>query len=333
MIKYTPYTRAAVSIAERGEKIQELYKEMSNLFESLRELLPIGQLMIRYSQAKTKQDRMRDQINFLNRALEDLRKENSTFIEEENESLFSNFQTQTSISNLETDKLLKQIRKAEVSNIKHSMSLKLSQIPIDSDLNQEAADDILLSYIEKLQTLNETYEEICCSDDELHYYLKFLKEDESRYEDFKQETNDTIQRLQDHIDTTQIEIQRQQKKIEKLKKTEEELITDFQEKMNMLKDVSESLDKFTNEEDIDATLAKAVSELFYKLQDPNSNDSDIDLTISSILHLTNLNETQVQHFPSKNDQPMKIKEKDPSKTSPHEMLARLQRKFDASKKL
>lgn len=310
MIKYTPHTHIAVSIAERKDQIKSLYTNLSNLYESIQELLPAGELMQRYSHCKTKQDRMKDQINYLKRALDDLQNPDSSFTDEANDSLISNIQTQISLCDSDVSKLLDKITQAELDNVLHTINLKLStiEIPLESDLNQEAASDILFSYIERLRNINISFEKQYCLSNELDCYRKLLSDEEESYDKFKLETNEMIQKLEQLIEEKKNESEKQSQKYEKLKINEKKLVEDFQGRMDLLKEASDYLIEKSSQadENYDSSLVNAINELFLNLQDPNATDGDIRLVLESIIHLANLKSTQPALDDFENDQKISL---------------------------
>lgn len=291
IIKYTPHTRAADSLIERKDQIQSLNEKVNSLLESIQELLPVGKLMQEYSFCKIKQDRMKDQIDYLKSALEDLRKPDSSFLDEVYDSLLINIQTQISLCNSDATKLLDQITKAELDNVSHTVNLKLfPNIPLDSDLNQEAANDIVFSYIEKVRNINISYEKQLCQNNELSCYISLLNDEKEEYEKFKSETNEMIQNLEKLTEAKKIESEKQSQKFEKLKINEKSLINDFESRMELLKECSDYLIEKSEQskENYDIDLLNSIKELFMKLQDPKAKDDDIKLTVKSIIHLSNL---------------------------------------------
>lgn len=294
MIKYTPHTHAAVSMVERDDQIRSLYNDISTLYESIQELLPVGKLMQRYSHCKEKYDRMKDQINYLNRTLDDLRNPDSSFSDEVNDSLLSNIQTQISICNDDSAKLLDQITKAEIDNVSHTINLKLStiKIPLDSDLNQEAANDVLFSYVEKWRNLNISYEKQYCLENELKYYFNLLKDEKESYEKFKTDTNEIIEKLDKLTEEKRNESERQSQKYEKLKLSEKSLIETKNSQKELLSEASNYLlEKTSQSDDYDPDLVNAINELFLNLLNPDAKDGDIILVLKSIIHLSQLKST------------------------------------------
>lgn len=311
MIKYTPHTHAAVSMVERDDQIRSLYNDINALFESIQELLPVGKIMQKYSHFKTKHDRMKDQINYLNRALEDLRNPDSAFTDEANDALLSNIQTQISLCDSDVAKLLDQITKAELDNVSHTLNLKLSTsgIPLDSDLNTEAANDLLFSYIDKLRKINISFEKQYCLTNELECLIKLLSNEKDSYKQFQSETNEMIKKLEALSQEKTNESENQSQKYEKLKTNQKNLEENFNRKMDLLQEASDYLSEKSSqsEENYDPDLINAIEELFVNLRNPDAKDGDIKLILKSIIHLSNLKSTSSSlDVPKFNEEPIDL---------------------------
>ena len=279
----TPTTSAFVATQTQRERINQIRNDISELRLEIKELLPIGQLMIRSIHAEDKIKRMRDQMRTISRAIELLENGNE-FHDTQFDSLFNFLQTQVMIGSQNATKIHQKIRMSKMENVGNTGEKIFRSISVHSDLNQEKALPIVSAFVTKTKSLNCAYEEQILLSAETQEMLHAKETEEKLYVDLAGETDSAIDELKARIKQRRKQLDTLANEVRVCEREELQISKDISFRMGKLKRVGYKIKKAAGND----KFLQAIASLINMLQNPTETDEQIRICFDSVVGMARL---------------------------------------------
>ena len=285
----TPTTSAFAATRTQRERIIEIRNSISELRLQLNELVPVGQLMLRSIHAEDRIRRMNDQKRAVSRALE-LLNDGRQFSDRQFDTLFGFLQMQIDIAAQNLTKLYQKVRMTKMENVGNTGEKVFQSLPVNSDLNQEAAIPIATAFVTKTKALTCAYEEQILLANETKKMLERKELEEHLYVNLAAETDAAIDELKARTKESRKQLDSLTKEVRRCEKEDLQVSKDISFKMGKLKRAAFHI----REKAGDDKFLKSVVSLLNMLQSPSETEEQIRICFDSIVAMARLNASSEQ---------------------------------------